>query len=198
MRLQPVPTQGVGLETSLVRTDKMISWLELAAFTERARERIALAFQRARVLLLWWLMGLGARPMFMLQTGAWVECNRGFAPDQIRAIYDSERHSVRTPGSELPLGSRDRWPWLAAVEAGGERRDLSNFFGSLRVASSLGLTPADVLGLFVCQTGWMPQGVLAVTMRDGSEGHVDALSGAPVAPTEGGASDASRSVNFVR
>lgn len=173
-------------------------WLEIAAFAEHARERVVLAFHRVRVLLIWWMLGLGARPMFLLRTGAWVDCNRGFAPDQVRAVYDSERHQVRSPGSDLPLGARDRWPWLAAVETDGARRDLGDFFGSLKVASSLGLTAADVLALFVCQAGWLPRGALAVTRRDGTEEHVDAISGLSVAPATGGPSEASRGVNFVR
>jgi len=171
--------------------------MELAAFAEKARARIVVALQRLRIMLIWWLLGLGARPMFLLQSGAWVDCNRGFAPDQVRAVYDAERHSVRIPGSELPLGSRDRWPWLAAVEADGARRDLSDFFGALKVASSLGLTPADVLALFVYQSGWLPRGVLVVTQRDGTDARVDAVSGLPVAPTAG-PSEASQTVNYIR
>ena len=173
----------------------------MAAFAERARERVVKALQRIRMLMLWWLLRLGARPMVLLQTGVWVDISRGFAPDQVRAVYDSEQHSVRLPGSDLPLGSRDRWPWLAAVETDGARRDLSEFFGSLRVARSLGLTPAEVLSLFVCQAGWLPRGSLAVTRRDGLEERVDGVSGVPLeaaAATGGGQSVASQGVNFVR
>jgi hypothetical protein len=173
--------------------------MEVAAFAERTRERIIRALHQIRILMIWWLLGLGARPMVLLQTGAWVDISRGFAPDQVRAVYDSEQHCVRVPGSDLPLGSRDRWPWLAAVEAEGARRDLSEFFGSLRVAQSLGLTPAEVLALFVCQAGWLPRGSLSVTRRDGTEERVDAVSGVLTeAAAGGGQSDASRSVNLVR
>jgi hypothetical protein len=175
--------------------------MELVAFAELARERVMRGLQRVRVLLIWWLLGLGARPMFLLQTGAWVDCNRGFAPDQVRAVYDAERHQVRAPGSDLPLGSRDRWPWLAAVEADGAQRDLSDFFGSLRVAQSLDLTPTDVLGLFVCQAGWLPRGSLSVTRRDGTEERVDATTGLSVAPAAGGREEpsaASQNVNYIR
>ena len=171
--------------------------VEVAAFAEQVRERIVLEFQRVRVLLIWWLLGLGARPMVLLRTGTWVDCGRGFAPDQVRAVYNADRHSVLTPGSELPLGSRDRWPWLAAVETDGERRDLSNFFGSLRVAQTLGLTSAEILNLFVCQVGWLPRGVLAVTRRDGTEARVDAMTGLIVAPAAE-PSDASQTVNYIR
>jgi hypothetical protein len=172
--------------------------LEVVAFAERVLERVLVGLQRMRFLLIWWLLGLGARPMLLLRTGAWVDYRRGFAPDQVRAVYDAERHQVRSPGSDLPLGARDRWPWLAAVETDGERRDLSEFFGSLRVAPSLGLAGADVLALFVCQAGWLPRGSLAVTRRDGTEERVDAILGLPVAPAASGPSEASRGVDFVR
>lgn len=177
----------------------MVSWLEVAAFAERVRERIELGLHRVRILLLWWLVGIGRRPMFLLRTGAWVDCSRGFAPDQVRAVYNAETHCVTAPGAALPLGSRDRSVWLAAVETDGARRDLSDFFGSLRVAQSLGLSAAEVLALFVCQAGWLPRGSLAVTRRDGTEELVDAVSGLSVAASSSGEpSHASQSVNYVR
>jgi hypothetical protein len=177
----------------------MVSWLEVAAFVERVRERIELSLHRVRILLLWWLTGIGRRPMFLLRSGAWVECSRGFAPDQVRAVYNAETHCVTAPGATLPLGSRDRSAWLAAVETDGARRDLSDFFGSLRVAQSLGLSAAEVLALFICQAGWLPRGSLAVTRRDGTEELVDAVSGRSIAPASSSEpSEASRSVNYVR
>jgi hypothetical protein len=169
--------------------------VKVAAFAELARARVTLVFHRMRVLLFWWLLGLGARPMILLRTGAWVDCSRGFAPDQVRAIYNAETHCVTAVGAEGTLGSRDRWPWLAAAETEGARRDLSDFFGGLRVSQSLGLTSAAILGLFVCQKGWMPRGTLSVTQRDGTVMLVDALTGMPV---EAAASAASEGVNYVR
>jgi hypothetical protein len=171
--------------------------VKVAAIAELVRARATLAFHRMRILILWWLLGLGARPMMLLRTGAWVDCSRGFAPDQVRAIYNAETHCVTTVGAEGTLGSRDRWPWLAAVETEGSRRDLGDFFGGLRVSQSLGLTPAAILGLFACQKGWMPRGTLSATLRDGTEMIVDALTGLPV-EAAASSSAASEGVNYVR
>lgn len=170
-----------------------MNWVAIAAVAERVRERVVLAFHRVRVLLLWWLLGIGTRSMFLLRSGIWVDCSRGFTPDQVRAVYNAETHSVVPVGSSLPLGSRDRWPWLAAVETSGAQRDLGDFFGSLRVAGGLGVTSADVIRLFVYQKGWMPQGDLSVIQRDGTDTLVDATTGHPVEAVA-----PSSSVNYVR
>lgn len=178
-----------------------ISWMDIAAATETVRDYMVRSIQRVRVLLLWWLLGLGRRPMVLLCSGIWTEWNQGFGNDQVRAVYDPEVHGVLASGMSGSLGSRDRWPWLAAVEVDGARRDLSPFFGSLRVARGLALTPADVLALFACQEGWMPRGTLRITLRDGTEEVVDAVSGTPLAASAGGGggpSTASQGVDYIR
>jgi hypothetical protein len=177
-----------------------VSWMDIAAFTERVRSRIVQTFHGVRTLLIWWLLGLGRRPMVFLSSGIWTEWNRKFDADQVRALYDPETHSVLASGMSGSLGSRDRWPWLAAEEVGGARRDLSSFFGSLRVARGLALTPADILALFACQEGWLPRGTLRITLRDGTEETVDAVSGQPLVAFAGGGgpSSASQGVNYIR
>lgn len=172
--------------------------VKVASIAESVRAQAVLALHRARFLLLWWLLSLGARPMMLLRTGAWVECSRGFAPDQVRAIYNAETHCVTAVGAEGTLGSRDRWPWLAAVETEGSRRDLSDFFGGLRVSQSLGLTSAAILGLFACQKGWLPRGTLSVTQRDGTVILVDARTGMPMEAAASSGSSVSEGVDYVR
>lgn len=174
--------------------DRGMNRVAIAAAAEKVRERVVLAFHRVRVLLLWWLLGLGARPMLLLRSGIWVDGYRGFSPEQVRAIYNAETHSVMAVGAVAPLGSRDRWPWLAAIETEGARRDLGDFFGSLRVSGTLGVSATDVLRLFVYQKGWMPQGTLSVILRDGTDMLVDAVTGQPVSA----ASSSASSVNYVR
>lgn len=143
-------------------------------------QRICLAADRARRLTIWCIMNSCGRrrDMLYLHNGGWIDFSPAIESDQIELWYDSERHRLRGP-AEAVEARCDRWGWLSAVERSGQQRDLTPWLEGLRVPRGRGSTlPVRVLlGLFAQQNGWVPRGVLTVTLRDGSEENVNADAG---------------------
>ncbi len=109
----------------------------------------------------------GGRNMSLLSSGIWVDTP---VSQRIKAVYVSALHQVLPyplPNEPCLLG---RWKWVTATSAG---LDMSDFFGSLRVARSIELTDKEAISLFIHQTGKIPEGPIAVMFRDGTEGSVD-------------------------
>jgi len=128
------------------------------------------------------------RPMYLLQNGQWVDIGPGFSNDQIAWIYDAPHHMLYRSG-EAVVGRGIRWSWLGAVEAGGEQRDLTDFFTELRISQTPTPSVSAMLGLFAHQKGWMPRGQLQVTRRDGEEMLIESTTGMVIdtsGPTSGG------------
>ena len=78
----------------------------------------------------------------------------------IKAIYDATEHLVHAPGSTK---EPTLWAW-ASVRCGS--RDMTAFFGPLRI-SGVYLCPTDALMLYAHQNGWVPDGSIQITYRNG-------------------------------
>lgn len=107
--------------------------------------------------------------MSLLTSGVWVDTFDSTPSRGIKAIFISSRQQVLPyplPSEPCLLG---RWKW---VTASTDNLDMSDFFGTLRMARSIELTDKEAISLFIHQTGKIPEGPIAVMFRDGSEGTV--------------------------
>ena len=107
--------------------------------------------------------------MSLLPSGVWIDST---VSQRIKATYVSSTQQVLPyplPSEPCLLG---RWKWITAT-AGS--LDMSDFFAGLRVARSIELTDKEAISLFIHQTGKIPEGPIAVMLRDGTEGTVDGL-----------------------
>ena len=99
-----------------------------------------------------------------LLSGVWVD-SVDVSPI-IKAVYDASRHQI------IPLTRESyvlgRWKWVTA----NATINMSDFFGTLKVARGIELTDKEAISLFIHQTGKIPEGPIAVMFRDGSEGTV--------------------------
>jgi hypothetical protein len=164
-------------------------WMTMAAWYQWASESWTARMRQWRAALFYHLLyKYDPRSMLLLQSGQWVDIGRGFHMTQVAWVYDSAHHMLYRPGENI-VGRGIRWPWLGALEAGGDERDLTDFFTELRVSSAPTPAVPAVLGLFAHQKGWLPRGRIVVTRRDGEEMLLDATTGAVVdvaAPSSGG------------
>jgi len=174
-------------------------WMTMAAWYQWAAEAWTARMRRWRAALFYRILyRYEPRTMFLLQSGQWVDAGPRFDMDQIAWVYDAPRHMLYR-SRETIVGRGIRWPWLGALEAGGEERDLTDFFTELRVSSAPTPPVAAALGLFAHQKGWLPQGHIVVTRRDGEEMLIDATTGSIVdtAPASGGGGSVAH-VNYIR
>ena len=102
-----------------------------------------------------------------LLSGVWVDTLE--KTPTIKAVYDASRHQIVPPvqGSYV-LGRRK---WVTAHST----IDMSDFFGTLRVARGIELTDKEAISLFIHQTGKIPFGPITVMLRDGTEVTVEGL-----------------------
>lgn len=108
----------------------------------------------------------GGRNMSLL-SGVWVD-SVDISPT-IKAVYDASRHQV------IPLTRESyvlgRWKWVMA----NSTINMSDFFGTLKVARGIELTDKEAISLFIHQTGKIPFGPITVMFRDGTEGTVEGV-----------------------
>jgi len=180
-----------------------MSWVRfcitIAAWYQRAKEAWVSKMRALRSRLFYRILHLyDPRTMFLLQNGQWVDKGAGFRTEQIAWIYDAPYHMLYRSG-EAVVGRGIRWSWLGVVEAGGEQRDLTDFFTELRISQAPTPSVSAMLGLFAHQKGWMPRGQLQITRRDGEEMLIESTTGAVIdtsePPSGGGVSVAH--LNFI-
>lgn len=167
-----------------------MSWIRfcitIAAWYQRTKEAWVSKMRTLRSYLFYSILHLyNPRTMFFLQNGQWVDKGPGFRTEQIAWIYDAPHHMLYRSG-EAVVGRGIRWHWLGAVEAGGEQRDLTDFFTDLRISQAPTPTVSAMLALFAHQKGWMPRGQIQITCRDGEEIMIESTTGAVIdtsAPT---------------
>jgi hypothetical protein len=176
----------------------MIAWtrflLTLAYWYDWLAEKAKTTIRNIQTLIFYRLLHIYLpRSMLLLRNGQWVDVGPGFPIEQVVWIYDAKQHLLSRP-TETGFGRGERWPWLGAIDSHG--RDLSDFFASLRI--SRGPTPAAMimLALFACQKGWMPEGEIGITRRDGEEMVINATTGSIVAASEAAASEPRRSLGI--
>lgn len=176
----------------------MIAWtrflLTIAYWYDWLAERTHTTIRNLCMILFYRLLHkYPARTMFLLRNGQWVDVGPGFPIEQVVWIYDAKQHLLSRP-TETGFGRGERWPWLGAIDSRG--RDLSDFFSSLRI--SRGPTPAAmiVLALFACQKGWMPEGEIGITRRDGEEMVINAMTGSVVSASEAESRQQRRSLDI--
>lgn len=121
------------------------------------------------------------RTMILLHNGQWVDVGPGFPNEHVSWIYDAHQHLLSRP-NEAIVGRGERWSWLGAIDSRG--RDMSDFFSSLRISRGPAPPAQTILALFACQKGWMPEGEIGITRRDGEEIVIDAITGSVVAAAE--------------
>ena len=161
-------------------------WMTVAAWYQWASEWMETRIQNIRNILFYTLLHrYEPRSLFLLKNGQWVDVGRGFRIDQVVWMYDAARHTIHRP-IETGVTRGERWPWLGVAEFAEGGRDLTDFFTELRIVRGIGPAPstATILGLFAVQKGWMPDGQLAITRRDGEEMVIDATTGAVVQSSE--------------
>ena len=78
----------------------------------------------------------------------------------IKAVYDATEHLVHAPGIY-----KEPTPWAWASARCGSH-DLTGFFGTLRY-TGVYLCPTDALMLYAHQNGWVPDGTVEITYRNG-------------------------------
>jgi len=105
----------------------------------------------------------GGRDMVLLTNRSWIDANDSIPPTCIATYYNSDTHTVYSAGRQGRLG---RLPWLSVIAHG---KDISEFFSRLRISDQVCLTDEEMLMLFAHQTGWLPTGVLDVTLRSGDD-----------------------------
>jgi hypothetical protein len=107
--------------------------------------------------------------MVLLTNGQWMDRTAAIQEEQTTWVYSAERHALLWKGDTE--GRTKRWSWLSATLGD---RDLSEFFQGLRVSiCQHGISEDEVLALFAHQQGWLPQGLLAVVRRDGTEERIE-------------------------
>jgi len=139
--------------------------MQCLARLEEARAFVCDVFNVCRLTLIPYVV-YGGRNMSLL-SGVWVDTLE--KTPTIKAVYDASRHQIVPPvqGSYV-LG---RWKWVTAHST----IDMSDFFGTLKVARGIELTDKEAISLFIHQTGKIPFGPIAVMLRDGTEVTVEGI-----------------------
>jgi hypothetical protein len=99
--------------------------------------------------------------LILLQTGQWLPMGTAVELKYIKAIYDATEHLVHAPGSTK---EPTLWFWK---EARCGSHNLTAFFSGLRY-TGIYLSTLDVLMLYAHQKGWVPDGPVEITYRNGS------------------------------
>jgi len=135
-----------------------MQWL---ASLQTAREMAVMYAEHLRHNYLLPLAQIGGQNMQLLKNGQWIPGN--VQASNVVALYDLTTHTI--VGCQAEVSKTTRWPWLSVVA--GEK-DLSDFFAGLRITSGSTISDESALMLFAHQKGWVPDGEINITLRDGT------------------------------
>ena len=138
------------------------------SYIEETRAYVANILINCRTALIPYI-NYGSRNMNLLTSGIWIDQIE--APSHcIKAMYTATLHQILPyPLQEEPC-LMARWKWISAS---CDNVDMSDFFASLRVDKNIALTDKEAIGLFIYQTGKIPDGPITVIFRDGTEGVIE-------------------------